>query len=124
MSKGFGQPAGKQQQGKTARTLFEKILETTSYRKEDREKVCQLLDDNQEKLTDTFADLVREQADLKLRRLDQSQNQRQNYAAKLHSFGMCIDKFPKGNRASNLEIAIACYGVLVKFFPRTNFPKL
>ena len=107
MSKGFGQPAGKQQQGKTARTLFEKILETNPYRKEDREKVYQLLDENQEKLTDTFADLVREQADLKLRRLDQSQNQKQNYVAKLHSFGMCIHEFPRGNRANNLEIAIA-----------------
>lgn len=39
MPKGFGQPTGNQRQGKTARELFEKILETISYRKEDRRVV-------------------------------------------------------------------------------------
>jgi len=122
MPKGFGQPTGNQRQGKTAREFFEKILQTTSYRKEDREKVYQLLDENQEKLTDAFADLIREQADLSLRR--GSPKEKQKYAAKLHSFAMWIEAFPRGNRASNLEIAIACYEVLVKFFPRTTSPRL
>jgi len=86
MPKGFGQPTGNQRQGKTAREFSEKILQTTSYRKEDREKVYQLLDENQEKLTDAFADLIREQADLSLRR--GSPREKQKYAARLHSFAM------------------------------------
>ena len=118
MPKGFGQPTGNQRQGKPAREFFEKILEITSYQKEAQERLYQLLDKNQEILTDNFAELVRSHADLNLSR--SNPKTRGKYATKLDSFGRFIGDFPRGNRASNLEIAIACFEVLVKFFPRTT----
>jgi hypothetical protein len=60
--------------------------------------------------------------ELNLRRLNPKQ--RKNLARKLRRFSLFIREFPKGNRASNIEIAIAGYEVLTKFFPRYAFPKL
>jgi len=115
---GFGKPKDGKPSRKTSRQFFEEVLDASGEGK--REEVYRLLDENEDKLTDNFAQLVREDAEVKLSRLNP--RQRGNLAQKLWRFSGFIDEFPKGNRASNLEIAIAGLEVLTKFFPRNAFP--
>jgi len=117
---GFGKPKDGKLSGKSSRQFFETVLD--AFRKGNREEVYRLLDENEDKLNDKFAQLVREDTELNLRRLNPKQ--RKNLARKLRRFSLFIREFPKGNRASNIEIAIAGYEVLTKFFPRYAFPKL
>ncbi|MEQ8958327.1 MAG: hypothetical protein RLP02_10435, partial [Coleofasciculus sp. C2-GNP5-27] len=84
-----------------------------------QDQVYRLLEENADTLTDNFAQLVREDAELRLRRANP--RQRGKLAAKLWKFSGFIDEFPRGNRASHIEIAIACRQVLAKFFPRRPF---
>ncbi|MEQ8383035.1 MAG: CHAT domain-containing protein [Coleofasciculus sp. A1-SPW-01] len=79
-----------------------------------------LLEENPDTLTDNFAQLVREDAELKLRRANE--RQRGKLVTKLSQFSKFIYEFPRGNRASHIEIAIACCQVLTKFSPRRAFP--
>ena len=115
---GFGKPKDGKPSGKNSRQFFEQVLDASGTG--NRERVYRLLDENEDKLNDNFAQLVREDAEVKLSRLNP--RQRGNLAQKLWLFSGFIDEFPKGNRASNLEIAIACHEVLTKFFPRNTFP--
>jgi predicted LPLAT superfamily acyltransferase len=114
MAKGFGQPTSK---GKTGRQFFERLWDASEAG--NREQVYRLLEENADKLTDNFARLVREDAELKLRRANP--RQRGKLTAKLWKFSGFIDEFPRGNRASHIEIAIACRQVLTEFFPRHAF---
>jgi CHAT domain-containing protein len=117
---GFGKPKDGKPSGKSSRQFFETVVDVSGTG--NRERVYRLLDENEDKLNDKFAQLVREDAELNLRRLNPKQ--RKNLAEKLRRFSLSIREFPKGNRASNIEIAIAGYEVLTKFFPRYAFPKL
>jgi len=113
---GFGKPKDGKPSGKNSRQFFETVLDVS--KKGNRERVYQLLDENEDKLNDNFAQLVREDAELKLSRLNP--RQRGKLAAKLWRFSNFIDDFPRGNRASNIEIAIAAWKVLIKLFPRNT----
>ena len=115
MAKGFGQSTS---QGKTGRQFFERLWDASE--EGNREQVYQLLDENADKLTDNFAQLVRENAELRLKRANP--RERGKLAAKLWKFSGFIDEFPRGNRASHIEIAIACCQVLTEFFPHHAFP--
>lgn len=113
---GFGKPKDGKPSGKSSRQFFETVLDACG--KGSREKVYRLLDENEDKLNDNFAQLVRQDAEVKLR----NPRQRRIQAEKLWRFSNFIGKFPRGNRASNIEIAIACDEVLTKFFPRNAYP--
>jgi len=115
---GFGKPKDGKPSGKSSRQFFETVLDASG--KGNRERVYRLLDENEDKLTDNFAQLVYKYADVELSRLNP--RQRRILAAKLWDFSLFIGKFPRGNRASNIEIAIAGFEVLAKFFPRNVFP--
>lgn len=113
---GFGKPKDGKPSGKSSRQFFETVLDAS--RKGNREEVYRLLDENEDKLNDNFAQLVREYAQVKLR----NPRQRPIQAEKLWHFSNFISDFPRGNRASNIEIAIAGFEVLTKFFPRNTNP--
>jgi CHAT domain-containing protein/tetratricopeptide (TPR) repeat protein len=117
---GFGKPKNGNSSGKNSREFFETVLNASG--KGNRKKVFRLLDENTDKLTDNFAQLVYKYADVELSRLNP--RQRRILAEKLWRFSNFIGDFPRGNRASNIEIAIACIEILDKFFPRHAFPKL
>jgi CHAT domain-containing protein len=116
MAKGFGQSTSK---GKTGRQFFERLWDASE--EGNREQVYRLLEENADKLTDNFAQRVRKDAELKLSKANP--RQRGKLAAKLWKFSIFIDEFPRGNRASHIEIAIACRNVLDQFFPRHTFSK-
>jgi CHAT domain-containing protein/Flp pilus assembly protein TadD len=117
---GFGKPKDGNPSGKSYRQFFETVLDATFPTNGNRERVYRLLDENEDKLNDNFAQLVRQDAELNLRRLNPRQQQIQ--AEQLWHFSLFIGQFPRGNRASNIEIAIAGLEVLTKFFPRNAFP--
>jgi hypothetical protein len=71
MAKGFGQSTSK---GKTGRQFFERLWDASE--EGNREQVYRLLEENADKLTDNFAQLVREDAELKLRRANPRQTGR------------------------------------------------
>jgi tetratricopeptide (TPR) repeat protein len=114
---GFGKPKADKPSGKSSRQFFETVVDAS--RKGNREEVYRLLDENEGKLNDNFSELVREDAEVKLSRLNP--RQRQILAAKLWRFSYFIGNFPRGKRASNIEIAIAGYEILTKFFRRNTF---
>jgi CHAT domain-containing protein len=117
---GFGKPRDGKPSGKSSRQFFETVLDAS--RKGNREKVYRLLDENEDKLNDNFAQLVYKYADVELSRLNP--RQRRILAEKLWRFSNFIGDFPRGNRASNIEMAIACRQVLDRFFPRHAFPNV
>jgi CHAT domain-containing protein/Tfp pilus assembly protein PilF len=113
---GFGKPKDGKPSGKSSRQFFETVLDASGTG--NWERVYRFLDENEDKLNDNFARLVRQDAEVKLR----NPRQRQIQAEKLWHFSLFIAEFPRGNRASNIEIAIAGFEVLTKFFPRNAFP--
>jgi tetratricopeptide (TPR) repeat protein len=115
---GFGKPRDGKPSGKSSRQFFEIVLDASG--QGNREEVYRLLDENEDKLNDNFAQLVREYAEVKLRKLNP--RQQKILAAKLWDFSFFLSDFPRGNRASNIEIAIAGCEILTKFFPRNAFP--
>jgi hypothetical protein len=109
---GFGKPKDGKPSGKSSRQFFETVLDAAGTG--NQEKVYRLLDENEDKLNDNFAELVREDAEVRLRKLNP--RQRRILAGKLWDFSLFIGEFPRGNRASNIEIAIAGFESLTKFF--------
>jgi hypothetical protein len=65
---GFGKPKDGKPSGKSSRQFFETVLDAS--RKGNRERVYRLLDENEDKLNDNFAQLVREDAEVNLSRLN------------------------------------------------------
>jgi CHAT domain-containing protein/tetratricopeptide (TPR) repeat protein len=113
---GFGKPKDGKPSGKSSRQFFEQVLDASG--EGNREKVYRLLDENEDKLNDNFAQLVRQDAEVRLRNPRQQSIQ----AEKLWHFSLFIGEFPRGNRGCNIEIGIACTKVLDQFFPRHSFP--
>jgi hypothetical protein len=62
---GFGKPKDGKPSGKNSRQFFETVLDAAGTG--NQERVYRLLDENEDKLNDNFAQLVRQDADVKLR---------------------------------------------------------
>ncbi|MDJ0578781.1 CHAT domain-containing protein [Crocosphaera sp.] len=101
----------------SSRDVLQRILDACL---KSQEAVDQLLEQYQEKLTDNFALMVREEAELKIRQ--SGGKQKLILLNKLLTLSTYIYEFPRGNRASQLEIAIAIGEVLIKYITRSNFP--
>ncbi|MGK7881469.1 MAG: CHAT domain-containing protein [Crocosphaera sp.] len=114
-SKGFSRQ--KRSPDIKSRKVLQRILDACS---KSREEVEQLLEQYQEKLTDNFALMIRKQAEFDLRRL--GGKQKLILLNKLLKLSKYIYEFPRGNRASQVEIAIAIDEVLIKFINRSKFP--
>ncbi len=95
------------------------VLQATLETEGDPQVVYPHLQANLEKLDDRFAQLLQNWAAATLP--EEPQDQRPTIAAVLVNFSNLIAQFPLGNRASNLEIAIAGYRSALQVYTRTDF---
>jgi hypothetical protein len=80
-----------------------------------------VLQANLDKLNDNFARVLRSWATATLAKVESEQAQA--ITADIGNFSNRIQKFPLGNRASNLEIAITGYKVVATVFTREAYPQ-
>ncbi|WP_353930457.1 CHAT domain-containing protein [Okeanomitos corallinicola TIOX110] len=101
--------------------FLSEVLETTLQSFSDKNIVYPLLTANVDKLDLNFAELLRCYAQNYFSKEPLSKSQA--LAPAIADFGTLIGQFPQGNRANNLEIAIAAFEVIEVIFKRENFPK-
>ncbi|MEC4851959.1 MAG: tetratricopeptide repeat protein, partial [Jaaginema sp. PMC 1079.18] len=87
------------------------VLQAVSDSQSDPAIVYPLLANNLTKLNTTFIETIQTFV---------QNNSTQNTVINLFDFGHLIQKFPLGQRALNLEIAIAIYNIALDFFPQTT----
>ena len=97
------------------------ILQAIAQSNCDAEVVYPLLAANTDKLDGIFAEILRHWA---TNTFEQAQtHQAESIAAVIVNFGNFIQQFPLGNKASNMEIAVASYETVLKVFTQQAFPK-
>ncbi|MDE5096360.1 MAG: tetratricopeptide repeat protein, partial [Trichodesmium sp. St11_bin5] len=90
------------------------VLEATRQSKGDSKVVYTLLQENLEKLDDSFADILRNWATAIFS--EPEADVAEYMATDIIAFSILIQKFPLGNKANNMEISIAGYEVVLKVF--------
>ncbi|MBD2604079.1 tetratricopeptide repeat protein [Scytonema hofmannii FACHB-248] len=101
--------------------FFSQILQATNENRDNPQVVYSLLQENLNLLDDTFAQVLRDWAIKTLPNPEAKQTQ--NIAVDIVIFSELIQKFPLGNQASNLEIAIAGYEVALTVLNRQENPQ-
>ncbi|NEO54949.1 MAG: CHAT domain-containing protein [Okeania sp. SIO3B5] len=84
----------------------------------DPKVIYPLLQANLEKLDDNLADILRNLATAKLSEVETETAEL--IADAIWKFTNCLNKFPLGNKAHNMEIAIASYETVLKVFTRES----
>ena len=84
-----------------------------------RDEQIAILQNNLELIDDNFARYLREWATQTLAAMESEEAY--NFAANLYNFTNTISSFPLGNRAANIEIAIACLELGLTIFTREAF---
>ncbi|MUG91948.1 CHAT domain-containing protein [Scytonema sp. UIC 10036] len=97
------------------------VLQATDDSGADPEAVYPLLAANIDKLNATFVEVLRRWATDELTRVEP--DQAQDIASNILSFSSLIQQFPLGDRANNIEIAIAGYEMALIVFTRDEFPE-
>ncbi|MFB2876023.1 CHAT domain-containing protein [Floridanema aerugineum] len=97
------------------------VLKTTDNSKGNAPQVYPLLKANQDKLTFSLAEVLRQWASRTLPTVDKIQAYA--IAVDITNFSNIIRQFPLGKRWSNLEIAIVGYEVILSVFTRTVYPQ-
>ncbi|MBD1940316.1 CHAT domain-containing protein [Microcoleus sp. FACHB-68] len=97
------------------------VLQAVAESENDPQVVYPILEQHQDKLDLTFAKIV--QLWFKSELDPNNSEQNQFLAAILNILAVDISDFPLGNRANNLEIAIACYQVALQVYTRQAFPQ-
>ncbi|WP_293080206.1 CHAT domain-containing protein [Moorena sp. SIO3H5] len=97
------------------------VLKATAESRSDQQVVYPLLAANTDKLDDRLAELLRAWATIKLAEVEA--DQAKSIAAVIGNFSNIIQKFPLGDKASNIEIAITGYEVILTVFTREAFPE-
>ncbi|MEA5514472.1 CHAT domain-containing protein [Nodularia sp. UHCC 0506] len=97
------------------------VLQATADSKGDARVIDPLLEANQEKLDINFAQVLRSWADVTLAALE-IEKTRKNTVVVIGNFSNYMQEFPRGNRANNLEIAIAGYEIVLTVFTQDRFP--
>jgi len=100
--------------------FLEQVLNAAEDSNGDPQVVYPLLKANLDKLDYRFATLLRDSTIAYLSKLEPEQAQRM--AAVLGNLSAFIRRFPLGNQASNIEIAITGYRVVAKVFSYQAFP--
>lgn len=101
--------------------FLDEIYQATSESNSDPQVVYPLLAANLDKLNDDFAGLLRRVVTDTLSQVEPEQAQ--SIAAVIGNFSDLMREFPQGDRASNLEIAIAGCEVAAIIFTRDAFPE-
>ncbi|WP_414582013.1 CHAT domain-containing protein [Scytonema sp. PCC 10023] len=97
------------------------ILQTTAESEGDAQVVYPLLANNTQYLNLNLAELLRRWATSKLAEVET--DEAQSIAVNIINFSNRIQQFPLGDKASNMEIAIAGYEVVLTVFTREAFPQ-
>ena len=98
-----------------------KALQITSESGGDPQVVCPLLAKNTDKLNEVLAEILRQWA---INRLGEAEaDEVKNLATVIFNFSSLIYQFPLGDKASNIEIAITGYEVVLKVRTREAFPQ-
>jgi len=122
MGKAFS--SGKQKNDKQERQAYldflRKVLKVTSDSQGNPTALYQLLQANQYKLDENFAEVFRHWASNKLSQKESIQTQ--DIARTVLTFSMLLWHFPLGNRAINLEITITGCEAVLKVLTRSRFP--
>jgi len=118
MSKGFGTIKIDRQ---VYMKFLDKVLQAVAKSGVDKQRVYALLQRNLEKLDDGFADALHLWAKSKMARV--MPTEAGNIAANISIFSTMIGQFPQGNRANNLEIAIAGYEICQTIFSLDFLPE-
>lgn len=100
--------------------FLEQVYETTAQSNSNPQVLYPLLGENLEKLNDDFAVLLRQVIIDTLAQVEPEQAQ--SIAAVIGNFSDLMREFPQGDRASNLEIAIAGGEVAATIFTRNAYP--
>jgi len=109
-------------QGGQTPDFLHQVLQLSRNSMGDRSTVYPLLQANLDKLDDNFADQFRCWATAKLS--EEKGTETADAFVGIIGFSDLIQHFPLGDRANNLEIAIAGYEVVTTFVTREAFPKL
>ena len=97
------------------------ILEAISESNGNTEVVYPLFAANTDKLDDIFAEILRRWVINKFEEIEA--DVAKSIAAFIFIFGSLIQQFPLGNKASNMEIAIASYETVLEFCTQEAFPQ-
>ena len=119
---GISSPAASsEEEGKARLKFLMEILQATAESNGNPEVVYPLLQAKQDQLDDTFSEMLRRWAEATLAEV--GEEQAQGIAVVLSEFSNLIQKFPLGNKASNLEIAITGYQIVGTVFTCEIFPQ-
>lgn len=97
------------------------ILRAISESNGNAEVVYPLFAANTDKLNNNLANVLRYWPTSELEEVPV--NLRDCIAANIGNFGNRIQEFPLGSKASNIEIAIACYQIVLRVYTRETFPQ-
>jgi CHAT domain-containing protein/tetratricopeptide (TPR) repeat protein len=98
-----------------------KVLQATAESEGDARVVYRLLAENTKYLNQNLAELLRRWATNKLAEVET--DEAQSIAVDIVNFSNLIQQFPLGDKASNMEIAIAGYETVLTVFSRDAFPQ-
>ncbi len=101
--------------------LLGEILQATAESNGDAQVVYPLFAANTDKLDVIFAEILRRWATNKFEEVET--DEAESIAEVIFYFGNLIQQFPLGNKASNMEIAVASYETVLKVFTREAFPQ-
>ncbi len=97
------------------------VLQVTEESNADLQAVYPVLAANIDKLNDIFAKLLRDWA---TNTFAEATSETAEYIAKvIFTFSNRIQSFPLGNKASNMEIAITGYEIVLTIYTRADFPQ-
>jgi tetratricopeptide (TPR) repeat protein len=102
--------------------LLTEVLQATHKSDGNSEVVYPLLAGNPEKLDDNFIAALQAWEKATLPKVEASQAE--DIAGVISEFGNLIQQFPLANKATNMEIGLACYEISLTVFPRHSHPEI
>ncbi|MBK4732539.1 CHAT domain-containing protein [Oxynema sp. CENA135] len=100
--------------------FLQEVLQAIIASNNNRQVVYPLLARHQDKLDLTFAEVATQWFNSQL---DKNQSERNQALTSIFYLAVDLYQFPLGNRANNLEIAIACYRAALHVYTRDAFPQ-
>ncbi|WP_287313854.1 CHAT domain-containing tetratricopeptide repeat protein [Moorena sp. SIO1G6] len=101
--------------------FLKQVLQATANSRGNKQVIYRLLAANTDKLNQKLAELLRVWATSKL--AEAETDEAKSLAADIGTFSNLIQQFPLGDKASNIEIAIACYQSALEIRTRETFPE-
>ncbi|MEL7357508.1 MAG: tetratricopeptide repeat protein [Cyanobacteria bacterium J06560_6] len=116
---GFGKPTSVST--REATQFMRAVRQTITAAKGDKEKVYRFFEANLDKLDESLVEALPSVFSKVTSR--ERQGKQEKIAELFVDFAVLVQKFPLGNRAINLELAIAAYQIALRLFCRDEFPE-